>query len=659
MDNTFNCGVVVRRNWWLITLAVCFASGMLYAQHASTDSLENRLKNSPPDSSRVLLLCELSNKYLTYRPSLSRKYAEEALTLSQQLHFKNGEILALNRLGEFEFRQSNYAHAVEFSTRSLKLAEESHDSLAMAAVYRVLGNINTFGFKQYDKALKYQLLALSIYEKEKDMRSIASSYGNVTWIYANTNQNLTEALRLAKRGAHIADSLDNEQLLSYNYNSLGLIFRSLGNLDSALYYLDKSTEAGARIMDRGVISYNNSIKGSIYLLKKDFKKAQESFSLAERVSRELNSREVLKESFRGLAQTYEALGNYTLAFQYQKKFSELNDSLVNREITQKSLMMEYELNEQRREIKIAELEQSALQARREKEIYTGLLSTGITSLLIIIILIVRNNRQKRKANEILLEKNEEIARQNLKLIQTNEVKDKLFFIIGHDLRGPLSGLKSLLGMVARNELSHEEFKHIAPLLNQNVIGLSETMDNLLLWSGSQLHGWQHDPVDFNFHPLVEKVFTLFAELAHRKNISMSNEVSRDLRVHADKNQMELVTRNLLHNAIKFTPDGGHIQVCSGISGNFAEISISDTGIGIDEVKLATLFADAGLRNTRGTNGEQGTGLGLTLCKEMVNTNGGRITVTSKPGSGTTFHVFLKSAQKEIIVKERSSANGGR
>lgn len=643
MDNTFFGGVGFEKRWWLITLALSFASGLLLAQSSAIDSLENRLKNTPPDSSRVLILCELSNKYLTYRPPLSRQYAEEALTLSQKLKFQSGKILSLNRLGEFEFRQSNYARAVEFSTRALKLAEQSQDSLAMAPVYRVLGNINTFGFKQYDKALKYQLLALSIYEKKKDMRSIASLYGNVTWIYANTNQNLAEALRMAKRGAHIADSLHNHQLLSYNYNSLGLIFKSLGNLDSALYYLDKSNEAGSQIMDRGVISYNNSIKGHIYLLKKDFKKAQEVFNQAEQLSRALNSREVLKQSYLGLAQTYEALGNYTLAYAYQTKFTELKDSLVNWEITQKSLMMEYELNEQRREIKIADLQQAALQAGREKVIYVSLLSTGITSLLIIIILIIRNNRQEIRANEILLEKNEEIARQNLKLKEANEIKDKLFFIIGHDLRGPLSGFKTLLGMVTRKELSYEEFKKLAPHLNQNVIGLSETMDNLLLWSGSQLHGWQHEPVDFYFHPIIEKVFSLYAELALRKNISMTNDVSSDLRVHADKNQMELVVRNLIHNAIKFTPDGGRILVSSGASQNFAEISISDTGVGMDEEKLSSLFARTGLHNTRGTEGEQGTGLGLTLCEEMVHTNGGRITVTSKPDSGTTFHIFLRSA----------------
>jgi len=626
----------------LLTLSVCLSAINLIAQPIAIDSLENRLQNLPPDSSRVFLLCDLSGKYLTNQPPLSRQYAEEALSLSQNLNFKAGEMLALNRLGEYEFRQSNYARAVEFLTRSLTLAEELPDSSAMASVYRVLGNTNTFGFKQYDKALKYQLLALSIYEKKKDMRNIASLCGNVSWIYAITNQNLEEAYLLARRGVRIADSLEIDQLRSYNYNSLGLIFMQEGLYDSALFYLDESNDIARKITDRGVISYNNSIKGNIYLRQHDFKKALEVFSLAEKESRELNSREVLKDSYSGLSKTHEALGNFPRAYQYLTKFTKLKDSLLNWETTQKTLMLEHELNEQKRAVKISELEQAAFRASREKEIYTAMLSVLISSLLIIIILIVRNNRQRRKANEILTEKNAEIADHNVKLKEANEIKDKLFFIIGHDLRGPLSSLKSLLGLVGRNEVSNEEFKLLAPQLNQNVVGISETLENLLQWSGSQMHGWQHEPVVFHLYPVIEKVINLFAEFALRKKITVISEVDRDLRIHADQNQIELVFRNLIHNAIKFTSDGGEIKISVIHHSDLVRIDITDTGIGIGEAQLAGLFDEPGIKNTRGTKGERGTGLGLTLCKEMIFTNGGQISVTSQEGKGTTFHVTLKA-----------------
>ncbi len=645
LNRIFTRVVIIQINHWLLAVAFSLSSLLSLAQTSTIDSLQSQLRKSAQDTARVYFLCELSHKFLTYRPPLSLRYADEALQLSRKMNFKRGEMLALNRLGEYEFRQSNYARSVDFSTQSLKLAEELKDSLAMASVYRLLGNTNTFGFKQYDKALTYQLLALSIYEKKKDMRSIASLYGNVTWIYAITDQKLEEAHRLARRGAQIADSLKIDQLLGYNYNSQGLIFMKEGQFDSALFYLDQSSEIGQRIMDRSLNSYNNSIKGTIYLLKKDFKKAQEVFSLAENESRELNAREVLKESYGGLAQTYEALGNYPLAYRYHKKFTDLKDLLVNWEITQKTLMMEHELDEQNRIIKIAELEKSAAQSSREKKIFISLLSVGFLSLLIIILLIIRNNRQRRITNEILLGKNSAIENQNLQLKQANEIKDKLFFIIGHDLRGPFSSLKSILGLVARDEVSEAEFKMFAPQLNQHVVGISETIENLLQWSGSQLHGWQQEPVEFPPRSATEKAFYLFTEATHRKNITMINEVSNELMVYADQNQMELVFRNLIHNAIKFTPEGGRIQVVAVITGEFVQIEIRDNGVGMTETQLACLFDEASIRNTRGTKGEKGTGLGLTLCNEMILANGGHIRVTSKEGEGTTVRVSIPKGKQ--------------
>jgi len=273
------------------------------------------------------------------------------------------------------------------------------------------------------------------------------------------------------------------------------------------------------------------------------------------------------------------------------------------------------------------------------------------ALLIILILIVRNNRQRRLANELLVEKNNAIAKQNLELKHANEIKDKLFFIIGHDLRGPLSSLKALLGMLTRNEVSDHEFKSFAPQLNQHVVGINETLENLLQWSGSQMHGWQHQPTNFRLCPVIDKVLSLLSEPAHRKQINIRHQVVNDLMVFADAYQMELVFRNLIHNAIKFTPEGGDISVSSIVSGDFIEVTISDTGVGITPDQLASLFEEPGIRNTRGTKGERGTGLGLTLCYEMIKTNNGRIRVDSKIGGGTTVHVSLVAANHTPVLSK--------
>src|SRR6187551_2286739 len=162
-------------------------------QDSAIDSLKILLGTSRKDSGRVEILNELAFKYLAYQPKLAKKNAEDALSLAKELNFVSGEIKALHRLGEYEFRQSNYARSVEYTSRSLKLAEHVKDSLAMAHAYRTIGNSYTFGFKQYDLALEYQLKAFEIFKHKKDKRSIASFCGNITWIYAITNKKLKEA----------------------------------------------------------------------------------------------------------------------------------------------------------------------------------------------------------------------------------------------------------------------------------------------------------------------------------------------------------------------------------------------------------------------------------------------------------------------------------
>ena len=620
-----------------------FTQLLAYAQPGSIDSLERVLNSSQNDTSRVLILNDLSFKYLAYQPKQAKQYAEEALALSKNLHYLYGEIVALNRLGENEFRQSNYAIAVDYVTQSLKLAEQLADSACMAMAYRVLGNIYTFGFKQYDVALQYQLNALYIYEKKKDKRNMASFYGNITWIYASLNQNLEEAHRLANKGVHLADSLGDNQLLSYNYNSKGLIFMQEGKLDSALKYLDLSIRVAKEINDNAVIAYDKSIMGNVYLLQRNFKKAIELFDASSIESQKINQREVLKESYQGLAKAYDGLGNYPKAYKNYILYTQLKDSLVNWATTQKTLITKMKFEEEKRDEKINKLELANRQAQQEQMVFGILAAVIFISMVSVLILVVRNNRQRKETTRLLKEKNTEIAAQNKKLQEVNDIKDKFFSIISHDLRSPLSSLKGLLGLVIRNEISENEFKSFAAKLHHLVVGTNETLENLLQWSHSQMVGWTYAPAIIKLQPLIEKCTVLFSEAAKIKSIKLTNEVSDTELVFAEVNQIELIIRNLIHNALKFTSEGGSIRITANRSTDFVEVCVVDTGMGMSNEQVSHLFQQTETHTTRGTQGERGTGLGLLLCKEMVNNNGGKISVTSEVGKGTTFHVFLKTS----------------
>jgi signal transduction histidine kinase len=304
-------------------------------------------------------------------------------------------------------------------------------------------------------------------------------------------------------------------------------------------------------------------------------------------------------------------------------------------------MAKLEFEEEKREARIAELEQANEQARREQLIFSTGFATTFVLMAAIIGLVVRNNRLRQQANLALKEKNEEIRIQNDKLREANQLKDKFFSIIGHDMRSPLVSLKGLLGMLLRNEISEEEFKLFAPKLNQLVIGTNETLENLLQWSHSQLSGLSFNPVRVSLYDLTVTCFTLFADAARAKSITLVNQVPAGTTWIADRNHVELILRNLVHNAIKYTHTGGQVTVAANSTPTLDELVVSDTGIGMTAEQVAQLFNSAELKTQRGTGGERGTGLGLMLCNEMVSHHGGELTVESAPGKGTTFYVRLK------------------
>lgn len=618
--------------------------GHALAQLPAIDSLKRELGGSTTTKTRIDILNDLSNRYLAYQPDQANWYANEALELARKTAYPHGEILALNRLGEYEFRQSNYARAVELITESLKLALKQQDSLGMALAYRVLGNIHTFGLKQYDQALQYQLNALAIYQRLDDKRNIAAFCGNITWIYASTNQNLEEAHRLADRGIYLSDSLNDKQLLSFNYNSKGLIYMQQDQADSALKFLNRSIREAEKVKDFAVMSYNKSLIGNIYLQQGQHKIALSYFREAANESRQLNLREVLKESYLGLSKAYANLGDFQQALQNYIGYTQLKDSLVNWETSQKALMAKLKFEEEKREARIVELEQANEQARREQLIFSIGFAVTFIMMAAIIGLVLRNNRLRQQANKVLKEKNEEIETQNEKLKQANDIKDKFFSIIGHDLRSPLVSLKGLLGMLLRNEISEEEFKLFAPKLNHLVVGTNETLENLLQWGHSQLSGFTFNPTRQATHELVTRCFTLFADAAHAKSITLVNNVPAGISMMADRNQIDLILRNLVHNAIKYTHAGGSVTVTAETTDGAIELVVTDTGIGMTAKQVENLFNVSEMKTQRGTGGERGTGLGLMLCREMVGMHNGKIHVQSTPGQGTTFTVWLPQNQ---------------
>jgi signal transduction histidine kinase len=231
-----------------------------------------------------------------------------------------------------------------------------------------------------------------------------------------------------------------------------------------------------------------------------------------------------------------------------------------------------------------------------------------------------------------------------KLRQALATKDKFFSIIAHDLMTPfnaLLGFSSLLLTEAETLSANERQEFIQDIQQASIQG-HNLLTNLLFWASSQTGKLEVNPITFDLEDVVKENVELLSENAKHKGINLLLSIENQ-QIFADKNMLDAVIRNLLSNAIKFTPTNGTIEISSKKEGNAVEISISDTGVGISAEDIDKLFKIDVNHTTVGTQREKGTGLGLILCKEFVEKQGGTIKIDSEKGKGSRFSISLPSS----------------
>jgi signal transduction histidine kinase len=248
--------------------------------------------------------------------------------------------------------------------------------------------------------------------------------------------------------------------------------------------------------------------------------------------------------------------------------------------------------------------------------------------------------------------NDQLKTQTQELQQLNNLKDKFFSIISHDLKGPIFGVKELIHLTETGLVSKEEFFEMLPEVSKNMEHVSILLENLLAWTSSQLRGEHIQLQQFEVSKALRHQKNLLDRIAKEKNLTISIHQSSEVMVEADKNMVELVLRNLINNAIKFSKPNGEISLTASYSKDQVEICIEDQGMGISPENLSKINAGISF-TTRGENNESGTGLGMILVKEYLSKNSGYLEITSIEGKGTKFCIFLPMAkinkQGEILI----------
>jgi len=265
----------------------------------------------------------------------------------------------------------------------------------------------------------------------------------------------------------------------------------------------------------------------------------------------------------------------------------------------------------------------------------------------------RNNLEIEKQKAVIAEKAEQLEEQTVQLTELNSLKNKLFSVISHDLKTPMYALRNLFQNVQEYNLPAEEIKKLLPDVVNELNYTTGLMENLLHWAKSQMQANSVRPQQLEVVQVITEVINLLTIQAEAKSIRLESHVDQPFQIYADKDMTNLVLRNLVANAIKFTPENGKITIRAKENRSFIEISVADTGVGISKENLDKLFSE--YYTSKGTANESGTGLGLMLCKEFLTKNGGQMKVESEEGKGSTFSFTLPRSEYNFVQQQQSVA----
>lgn len=262
----------------------------------------------------------------------------------------------------------------------------------------------------------------------------------------------------------------------------------------------------------------------------------------------------------------------------------------------------------------------------------------IAPFLIVYLRTNRLRKQQKLLEKLVAERTIEIQSKNRMLNDLNTTKDKLFSIISHDLRSPFNTILGFQDILINNysEFSETERQRMIKIIHTSSNQIYNLLENLLNWAKIQTHNIQYNPVKIVLKELFKEAMPLYQGIAQAKRITLKHDINGELISFADLNYLKTTLRNLISNAIKFTPEGGIIQVIAKHTDEHIEISVIDSGVGMSAHQIDNFFKNSYNESKSGTNGEQGSGLGLVLCKEFIEKNKGNLSIKSSQGFGSTF-----------------------
>lgn len=667
----------MRKLFAFIGLLFTFAT---FAQ-SKVDSLL-RLCEKADDSKKATIYLELS-KLTTQDSAISNSYNKKAFQLAVTNKLLPEQAKSVYQSAKIFYTARDFTDAIIYYKKALELFSQLNDTIGMTTCYRYIG-ISNFNLSKSKEAIASYLEGLKL--AKKDLDYTAEQLGNIGLVH-NEMDNVNEAINYFRQALSINQSIRDTGSMAIDYDYLGATYSRMKMPDSALINYHKALYFFKKIRkdDRYAVSLSNmawilpnypdSLDKAIIYFNKAWEKFKElgwvhyeaniqfgianilfkqgkleqsilaykkSIQLANQFKRELFLK---KQLYQGLSEVYQQKGDYKNALEYHIVSSHYNDSITEKQKLDQIATLEKQYETEKKENEIIHLqarqELTNVQLEKNKQL-KQLAFISALLLLILVSYVLFRYFDKIRVNSELAAKNKQIEESENELRIINAAKNKFLSIIAHDLKNPLHTIMGYSDLLNKDYglFTDEERRKFAGDISQSTNNLFRLLQNLLDWSKAKTGNLKAQPMEFELKRIIDNSLGVLRSMAENKKLNIEVKYDAELKLYADPQMIETVIRNLLNNAIKFTPENGHVEISALKLDNYIKISIKDSGVGLSEDDLQNLFKIDSKVKRKGTNQEDGSGLGLILCQEFVEMNNGSISVISSPGKGSTFIITL-------------------
>ena len=523
-------------------------------------------------------------------------------------------------------------------------ALESMDSIIKAAEHLNAAAFYNWKYKNLDKAIELYRRSLALYEKINayDSHDVIEHQVNLGLVYAEKGD-YESALRHLKSTLESREHSKEKTRITVTKINIAIVLNRLKSYDEALTELHEALNLAGEINDREHIRTCYTLLSETYGLKGDKKSSMIYYDYYKATLSNIQKDHVkyLHTALEKIQDDREFIQdiNQSQNKQYELQRYDSANKVLIQHIS--NLKLQLQLLEKEESLNFLHLQET------EKELEQGRILIAIIGIILLITLILlfvvaATLRKNKRMNRILTDRNELISSQKTRLIEGNKVRTRLLSILSHDLRSLLSGIHLMVQMLRSKSLPQEKIdKHLIKLDESLNISF-QMLENMLYWSKNQMTGIVCNRERIDLTELTVGNLKLLESHIQDKKIEIDNLMIYHDEACADKEMVNIIIRNLISNAVKFTPKDGKITISSRKYKDNILLTVEDNGIGMSEEIKSKIFKSE-IKSKRGTDNENGSGLGLELCYEFAMRCGGNLTFESELGQGSKFTLTLPAA----------------